>query len=69
MDLHVLFNKNLKNGLKWVHLARYELILKLDGALRLTIILRPLLTPKGYKKPKITKKPSPEKLLNFVLQP
>ena len=33
-------------GLKWVHMARYELILRLDGALRLTIIFRPLLTPK-----------------------
>ena len=34
-------------GLKWVHMARYELILRLDGALWLTIIFRPLLTPKG----------------------
>ena len=35
-------------GLKWVHMARYkyELILRLDGALWLTIIFRPLLTPK-----------------------
>ena len=33
-------------GLKWVHMARYELILRLDGALWLTIILKPLLTPK-----------------------
>ena len=33
--------------LKWVHMARYELILRLDGALWLTIIFRPLLTPKG----------------------
>ena len=31
---------------KWVHMARYELILKLDGALWLRIILKPLLTPK-----------------------
>ena len=33
-------------GLKWVHVARYELILRLDGALLLTIIFKPLLTPK-----------------------
>ena len=33
-------------GLKWVHMAWYELILRLDGALWLTIIFRPLLTPK-----------------------
>ena len=32
--------------LKWVHMARYELILVLDGALWLTIIFKPLLTPK-----------------------
>ena len=32
--------------LKWVHMARYELILKLDEALWLRIILKPLLTPK-----------------------
>ena len=33
--------------LKWVHMARYELILRLDGALWLTIIFKPLLTLKG----------------------
>ena len=33
-------------GLKWVHMARYELILRLDGALWLTIISKPLLTQK-----------------------
>ena len=32
--------------LKWVHMARYELILKLDGALWLRIIFKPLLTQK-----------------------
>ena len=37
----------MKFGLKWVHMARYELILKLDGALWLRIILKPLLAPKG----------------------
>ena len=43
-------------GLKCVHIARYELILRLDGALWLTIISKPLLTPKtameGVKSPK-----------------
>ena len=33
-------------GLKWVHMARYELILKLDEALWLKIISKPLLTQK-----------------------
>ena len=36
----------MKFGLKWVHMARYELILRLDGALWLRIIFKPLLTPK-----------------------
>ena len=44
---------------KWVHMARYELILKLDGALWLMIISKPLLTPqkamKGPKNPKESK--------------
>ena len=38
-------------GLQWVHninyVGRYELILKLDGALWPRIILKLLLTPKG----------------------
>ena len=33
-------------GLEWVHMARYELILRLDGALWLRIIFKPLLTQK-----------------------
>ena len=33
-------------GLKWVHMARYDLILKLDGALWLTIISKTPLTPR-----------------------
>ena len=33
-------------GVKWVHIARYELILRLDGAIWHTIISGPLLTPK-----------------------
>ena len=32
--------------LKWVHMARYDLILRLDGALWLSIISKPLITPK-----------------------
>ena len=52
--------------LKWVHMARYELILKLDGALWLTIILKPLLTPKGVikipKNPKQVLKSVPNQL-------
>ena len=44
-------------GLKWVHMARYELILRLDGALWLPIIFKPLLTPKRrYKKLKMIPK-------------
>ena len=39
--------KNMEFGLKWLHMARYELILRLEGALWLTIISGPLLTPKG----------------------
>ena len=31
--------------LKWVRMAQYELILKLDGALWLRVISKPLLTP------------------------
>ena len=37
-------------GLKWVHMARYELILKQDEAIWLRIISKPLLTPKGLVK-------------------
>ena len=33
-------------GVKWVHMAWYELILRLDGVLWLRIIFKPLLTPK-----------------------
>ena len=33
-------------GLEFVHMARYKLILRLDGALRLRIIYRPLLIQK-----------------------
>ena len=37
----------MKIWLKWVHMARHELILRLERALWLPIILKPLLTPKG----------------------
>ena len=37
----------MKICLKWVHTARYGLILRLEGALWLTIIFKPLLIPKG----------------------
>ena len=37
-------------GLKWVHMARYELILRLDGALWLTIIFKTLLAPRRAMK-------------------
>ena len=41
-------------GLKWVHMARYELILRQDGAIWLRIIFQPLLTFSGRpKNPKI----------------
>ena len=41
--------------LKWVHMGWYELILRLDGALWLRIVFKPLLTPKGAIKIKIKK--------------
>ena len=36
----------MESNLKWVHMARYELILTLHGALWLTILFKPLLTQK-----------------------
>ena len=36
----------MKGDLKWVHMARYELISEPDGATWLRIISKPLLTPK-----------------------
>ena len=38
--------KIMEFGLKWVHMGRYGVLLRLDGALWLTIIFRPLLTQK-----------------------
>ena len=49
----------MKIRLKWVHMAWYGLIFKLDGALWLTIISGPLLTQKGAIK---IKKKSPKSL-------
>ena len=47
----------MKIDLKWVHMARYELILRLERALWLRIIFKPLLTLKGaIKDPKNQKK-------------
>ena len=54
--LNIKFMKIVEIGLTWVHMARYEFILRLDGALRLRIISKPLLTPQrameGPKDPK-----------------
>ena len=47
----------MKIGLKWVHMGRYGVILRLDGALWHTIISGPLLTPKrAMESSKINKK-------------
>ena len=40
----------MESGLKWVHMARYEPILRLDGALWLPIISGPLPTPRWSMK-------------------
>ena len=46
MDIGVFnFSKIMEFDLKWVHMARYELILRLDGALWLRIVFQLLLTP------------------------
>ena len=37
--------KDTEFDLKWVHMARYALILRQDEATRLMIILKPVLTP------------------------
>ena len=47
MDFGILICSNIMEfDLKWVHMARYGLILRLDGALWLRIIFKPLLTQK-----------------------
>ena len=62
-------------GLKWVHMARYGVILRLDGALWLRIIFKPLLTQKRRRQikkcPKRNEghaKRGPELLVLFVSQ-
>ena len=57
--------KIMEFDLKWVHVARYELILKLDGALWLTIISKPLLTQKLPIK--IKSNPNISKLVGVAL--
>ena len=52
----------MKICLKWVHMARYGLILRLERALWLPIIFKPLLTPKGAIK--IQKNQKKTKILN-----
>ena len=42
--VNIKLMKIMEFDLKWVHMAGYELILKLDGALWLRIISKPLLT-------------------------
>ena len=46
----IFCSKKMKFGPKLVHMARYELILKLVRALWLRMILKPLLTPKRAMK-------------------
>ena len=48
--LNIKFMKIMEFDLKWVHIDRYEVILRLDGALWLTIISKPLLTQKWFIK-------------------
>ena len=55
----------MKIGQKWVHMARYELILRLDGALWLTIIFKPLLTPK--RAIKIQKRPQTNPQKSYLI--
>ena len=50
--LNIGFMKIMEFDLKWVRMARYELILKLDGARWLRIISKPLLTQKWAPKVK-----------------
>ena len=47
--------KILDFGLKWVHMVRYELILRLDGALWPPITSGPLLTQQWQQSKKMQK--------------
>ena len=42
----IKFMKNMEFGLKWVHIGRHELVLRLDAALWLPNSFKPLRTPK-----------------------
>ena len=53
MDFGMIICSNIVQiDLKWFHMARYELILRLDGALWPLIISGPLLTQKWFIKVK-----------------
>ena len=54
--LNIEFMKIMKFDLKWVHMVRYELILKLDGALWLTIISKKTDPKKGHGRTKKRKR-------------
>ena len=55
--LNIKFIKIKDFFLKWVHMARYEFILRQGEAIWLRIISRPLLTPQGaIEDPKNPKK-------------
>ena len=41
VDLNIKVMRIMEFGPKWVHMARYELILKLDGALWLSLPISP----------------------------
>ena len=45
-DLVFFCSKNVKFGLKWVHMDHYLLTLRLDEAKYLRIIAKPVLNPK-----------------------
>ena len=49
-DRRFLGQKNMKFGPKWVHMAQYELVLRVDGAIWLGIIFKLLLTKKWFIK-------------------
>ena len=70
---YVFFEKTNINiiafGLKWVHMARYEPTLRLDGALWLTIISKPPLTQKrAMEGPNIPKESKMALRIRGVLQ-
>ena len=52
MNFGICCSQITELDLKWVHMARYGLILKQDGAIWLRIISEPLPTQKGYARSK-----------------